>query len=183
MKLLTAVNRILPVLGEHAVTSLSTKHPTLAILLPIIQTTLDDLTIQGYWFNTFKTKLYQDSEGGIGLPLDTLSFVPDYENAIQRGTKLFNGETMSYVWSLPVDGVIVTRVPFDELPESVATFIFYNAMVVAYVTDIGLEQTVQIWQALAGAAERRVMSEHLRNRKYTTQRSPRYQRIRAAMRA
>jgi len=182
MELILAVNRILPALGEHPVTSLNTKHPTLAILLPKIQNKLEDLTMMGWWFNTFKTTLYPDSEGGVALPTDTLSFVPMFDNAVQRGSALYNGDTQSYIWTAPIEGTIITRIPFDELPESMASYVFYSALVVAYVTDIGMENEVQLWQTEAAQAERRVMSEHLRNRKYTTQRSPRYQRIRHAMR-
>lgn len=183
MDLLTAVNRILPKLGEHPVTSLNTKHPTLAILIPQIDSTLEELLMPGWWFNTFDTKLYPDSEQGVELPTETLSFVPNTANAIQRGRKLYNGETMNYLWTEPVEGVIITKMPFDELPESVASLVFYNALVSAYVTDIGLEKELQVWQTLAQAAERRMFSEHLRNRKYTTQRSPRYIRYRSALRA
>lgn len=183
MELLTAVNRILPVLGEHPVTSTTIKHPTLAILLPKIDMKIEDLTSQGYWFNTFKTTLYQDSEGGIELPTDTLSFVPTYDNAIQRGRRLYNGDTMTYVWDAPVEGTLITRLPFAELPESCAVYVQYSVMIAAYVTDIGFEQDVQVWQTEAGAAERRLMSEHLRHKKYTTQKSPRYARLRHAMRA
>lgn len=183
MELLLAVNRILPALGEHPVTSLTIKHPTLAIVLPKIQNKLEDLCMQGYWFNTFDITLYPDSEGGIALPTDTLAFIPDSENAIQRGRALYNGTTQTFFWAAPVKGSIITSIPFNELPESMAAYVFYSALVISYVTDLGLEKDVQLWQAEAQAAERRVMSEHLRNRKYTTRRSPRYQRILHAMRA
>lgn len=183
MDLLTAVNRILPKLGEHPVTSLTVKHPTLAILLPEIQTKLEDESMQGMWFNTFNVKLQPDSEGNVTLPVDTLSFVPKYLNAVQRGRQLYNGETQLYFWSEPVEGRLVTKVPFDLLPESAASLVFYSALVSVYVTDIGLEREVQLWQQQADIARARVSNEHLRNKKYTTRRSPRYQRILAAMRA
>lgn len=182
MDLLTAVNRILPKLGEHPVTSLNTKHPTLAILLPQIATKLDDTLISGWWFNTFNTKLYPDSEGGIALPLDTLSFVPKRDLAVQRGSRLYNGSTMDYKWAAPVEGSLITRIPFDEMPESAAQHIFYASLVAAYVTDIGLENEVQIWQSEAAQAHNRMTAEHFRNKKYSTQRSPRYARYRAALR-
>lgn len=183
MDLLTAVNRILPKLGEHPVTSLNTKHPTLAVLLPVIEAKIEELTMQGYWFNTFDTKLYPDSEGRIELPLDCLSFVPKYENAVQRGKLLFNGKTINFTWTAPVEGTIVLRLAFAELPESMASHVFYSALVDVYVSDIGLEDEVKIWQVEAAGANRRVMSEHLRNKKYTTRNSPRYRRIINAMRA
>lgn len=182
MELLTAVNRILPTLGEHPVTSLNTKHPTLAIILPKIDLKIDDLTIQGYWFNTFDVALYPDSEGGIAIPVDTLTFVPTKEPAIQRGRKLYNAASQTYVWTKPVDALITTRIPFAELPESMALFVMYSVMVTSYVTDIGLEQDVQLWQSEMAKAEARVMSEHLRNMKYSTRKTQRFQRIERARR-
>ena len=48
MKLLDAVNLVLPKLGERPVTSLEVKHPTLAVLLPIIEQTQIN-TLQRGW--------------------------------------------------------------------------------------------------------------------------------------
>lgn len=183
MELLTAVNRILPALGEHPVTSLNQKHPTLAILLPGIDGKRDDLTMQGWWFNSFDTTLYPDPEKYVAVPAECLSFVPKREQAVVRGKKLFNAVTLSYAWNAPVEGNLITRVPFNELPESVAGWVFYSALVDAYVTDIGVQSELKNWERLAGQAEARVLSEHLRNKKYTTRKSPRYQRIISAMRA
>lgn len=183
MDLLTAVNRIMPKLGEHPVTSLNKKHPTLAILLPIIDTKIEDLTMQGQWFNTSDITLYPDSEGGIAIPADTLSFTPKDMQAVVRGLRLFNAATSSYVWKLPVAGTLIARLGFEELPESVASLVWYSALVDAYVTDIGMEQIVQAWMQQAQLAQARVLAEHLRNVKYSTKRSPRFARLRLAMRA
>lgn len=183
MDLLTAVNRIMPKLGEHPVTSIDVKHPTLAILLPLIDTKLEDLTIQGLWFNTTEVTLYQDAEGGIAVPLGTLSFTPHTLQAVVRGSKLFNAATSTYVWTEPVKGILISRLAFNELPESMAGYVWYSALVDAYVTDIGMAQDVKMWMSQAQLAESRVMSEHLRNVKYTTKKSPRYARLRQAMRA
>lgn len=183
MDLLTAVNRIMPKLGEHPVTSLDTKHPTLAILLPIIDTKIEDLTMQGQWYNTFNHTLYPDAQGGITLPLNTLAFTPSEMQAVVRGNKLFNASDMSYTWALPVAGVLITRLAFAELPESVAGLVWYSALVDAYITDIGMETNVQMWVQQSELARARVLSEHLRNVKYTTKNSPRWLRLRSAMRA
>ena len=67
MKLLDAVNLILPKLGEHRVTSVDNKHPTLAIILPEIENELKKLLARGWWFNEFDYKAYPDSEGAGAL--------------------------------------------------------------------------------------------------------------------
>lgn len=183
MDLLTAVNRILPVLGEHPVTSISTKQPTVALILPKIENKIEDLSMSGYWFNTFKVTLYPDAEGEVALPANTLSFVADVAQAVQRGRKLYNAETMSFVFAGPVAGILIQRLPFDELPESVASLVWYSTLVDVYVTDIGLESSVQVWQREAAQAERRMLAEHLKNMRYSTTRSPRFARLRSALRS
>lgn len=183
MDLLTAVNRILPVLGEHPVTSVDAKHPTLGTLLPKVETKIEDITLPGYWFNTFDYTFYPDPMGGIAIPGDVLSFVPENAAAIVRGKRLFNPLTMTYVFPAAVTGRLITRVPFEELPESVASLVWYSTLVDAYITDIGLEPSVREWQRQAADAERRVVSEHLRNMRYSTTKTARFARYKNALRS
>lgn len=184
MELLKAVNIILPALGEHPVTRIDVKHPTLAIIFPVIDSTLDRELMRGWWFNEYKHTLFPNSELEVGLPDDTLAFIPreGLEGSV-RGRRLFNGRTLDYRWHEPVDGVLQLRLPFDELPESFATFVFYKALVQIYLTDIGLESVVGEWKQLYKEAEFLCTNEHLRNMRHTTRKSARYRRLRGAMRA
>lgn len=183
MDLLSAVNGVLPVLGEHPVTSTTQKHPTLAILLPIIDRKIDEECARGWWFNVAHLKLFPDSEKKIAVPIDTLAFLPDCEGPVVRGNQLFNMETQSYDFDAPVEGELTSRREFNELPESMAQYIFYSSLVQAYLTDIGLENVVSEWKELMDTAEANATKEHLRNKRYSTMRSPRFQRLRRAMRA
>ena len=182
MELLTAINRILPALGEHPVTRVDTKHPTLAIIVPIIQAKLDETLLRGWWFNEFPYTLYQNNEGIIDMPAAALSFIARDVDAIVRGRQLYNPTTMNFLWTAPVVGTLTQRILFDELPESVATYVFYSALIQTYLTDIGLESVVQKWEAVKQEAEATATQEHLRNKKYSTRRSARYIRLRNAMR-
>lgn len=184
MELLTAVNLILPAMGEHPVTRIDIKHPTLAVIIPVIQSRLDTTLMRGWWFNEFRHTLYPDSEGGIAIPDGTLAFIPDdgYAGTV-RQKKLFNAETMNFLWTKPVPGVLQLRLDFEDLPESVATYVFYNALVQIYLVDIGLEAVVSEWKQIAKEAEFLATGEHLRNMRHTTRKSKRYGRLRSAMRA
>ena len=183
MRLLDAVNLILPVLGEHPVTSINVKHPTLAVILPKLELERTEVLNLGLWFNQYSITLYPDSEGGIAMPVGTLAFLPDSVNAVVRGPRLMRTDDHSYVWGSPVTGNITVDVPFEELPESVAGAVMYGALVDAYVTDIGMEQNVQMWQGEAREATLRMNTEHLRNMRYSTRQSKQYKHIRNAMRA
>lgn len=184
MDLLTAVNLILPALGEHPVTRVDVKHPTLAVILPVIDSNVDMTLMRGWWFNEFPTTLYPDSEGGIAVPTDTLAFIPHegMPGTVRNGV-LFNTSTLGYLWDKPVPGTIQLRLTFEELPESVATYVFYTALVQVYLVDIGLESVVGEWKQIAKTAEFLAANEHLRNMRHTTRKSGRYARLRSAMRS
>lgn len=184
MELLTAVNLILPAMGEHPVTRIDIKHPTLAVILPVIQSNIDKELMRGWWFNEYKHKLFPSSEREIGLPDDTLSFIPEEgKEGSVRNKRLFNGKTLDFKWDGPVEGILQLRLPFNELPESFATFVFYKALVQIYLVDIGLESVVSEWKQIYKESEFLATQEHLRNMRHTTQKSRRYGRLRSAMRS
>lgn len=182
MDLLRAVNSILPKLGEHPVTNLSLKHPTLAIILPVMESTLDTVLMRGWWFNQYEYTVYPDSEQFAGVPVNTLEFLPDAEGPVVRGRRFFNTKTQDYKFPAPFKGLLKERLQFEELPETVANLVLYTALVEVYLTDIGLEQVVQEWMRLAETADQQACSEHLRNKRHSTRKSSRYHRIRNAMR-
>ena len=183
MQLLTAINLMLPRLGEHPVTSLDTKHPTVAMLLPEVENELIQVLLRGWWFNAYTYTAYPDSEKHITLGTDTLAFVPDVgqPDAAMRGLRLFNPDTLTYEWDAPIKGKIVQRVLFEELPEHAAQYVWYSALVNAYITDLGMSQDVQAWKAKADVAYSDMLAEHLRHKAYSTANSPRFRRLRAAM--
>lgn len=183
MKLLEAINLILPKLGEHPVTSITTKHPTLAVVIPIIENEVKELLLRGWWFNEFKYTAYPDSEGAISLGTDTLAFTPDCANVAVRGLRLFNTDTLSYTFSTSVPGVVKLNVPFEELPESAAQYIQWKALVTALTTDIGITQEVQLWSMNQDKANGELLAEHLRNRKYNTRRTKQFAKLRRALNA
>lgn len=184
MLLLEAINRVLPALGESVVTSIDSRNPTVKIIENAIRAQTKDLQLQAWWFNTYIVDLFPDTLDEINLPVDTLSFLPSYDmNAIQRGKKLFNTDTLTFIWptGIPVHGTLKVLVEFEDLPESAATHVLYEACVKAYVDDIGLEQSVSIWQQKSGQSRVQLEAEHLRNKRYSTRRSRRYQSIRRSM--
>lgn len=184
MDLLTAVNLTLPALGEHVVTRVDARHPTLAIILPIVQLKLRECLMRGWWFNEATYTAYPDTEGFIYLPTNTLAFLPDAPTqATVRKNRLYNIEARNFVWKTAVKGLLQENIDFEELPESVATYVYYSALVQIYVTDIGLESVVKEWQNYAQQAEFTATQEHLRNKRYTTKNSRRYGRYIRSLRS
>ena len=175
MKLLNMVNLVMPKLGERPVTSLEQRHPTLAVLLPIIEQNRISALQKGWWFNEYIYTAVPDNTGVINIGTDTIAFVPDCPNvAILRGDKLFNPVALTFVFTESVKGRVTQDVTFDELPESAAQYIFYSSLVEAYTTDIGVTQELQVWTSRAQTAFSDLTAEHLRQKKYSTRRSPRW---------
>lgn len=183
MRLLDAVNLILPKLGEHEVTRLDVPHPTLAIILPEIENELRSVLGKGWWFNEYKYNAMPNSEGKIVLGTNVLSFTPTQVAAVLRGQELYNPETLSFVWTSPVEGVVRELLEFDVIPASAQQYVMYSALVNAYATDIGLEKEIQLWQTRAGAAYSDMLAEHLRQRKYSTRTTRKFQNLARALRA
>lgn len=183
MDLLTAVNRILPKLGEHPVSSLTVRNPTVTLILEHIKNKTKELTMNGWWFNTHKTTLPRTETGEVLVPSDALSFVADFAVSSIRSGKLHNTDKNSFQWDAPVPGTLITLLPFDTLPECVATYVYYAVLVESLVTDIGVTQESRSWALELADAMDRVTAEHLKQKRYTTQRSPRYGRYRAALRS
>lgn len=184
MILLDAVNLILPKLGERPVTSLEVAHPTLAIILPLVEQVQRDTLLSGWWFNEYAYTAPLNSDGEIVLGVDTMKFVPKYpDTAVLRGKRLFNPKTLLYKFDAPVEGRVTQWVKFDELPESAASYVFHSALVNAYITDLGVTSEVQLWQALAGQAYSAMLAEHLQQRKYSTRRSRHFRGIVNALRS
>ena len=185
MDLLRAINLILPALGEHPVTSVDAKHPTVSLIISNVYNQLNDVLLRGWWFNVYDSTLYPDPEGEVALPLNTLAVLPLDPGCpgIQRNGLLYNKKDLSFKW--PVEqGIPVRlkmRLEFEELPEAAAQYVMYNALVSTYLSDIGLEQIVQEWQRSAVLALNTMEAEHLRNQRHSTAKSPRFRRLRRAM--
>lgn len=183
MKLLSAINEVLPKLGERPVTSTASRSPTLAVVIPQIEASVRNMLTLGWWYNEHSTTLYPDSEGEIALPSNTLKLLlePTYQG-VQRGLRLFNTETQTFKWSGPVKATLTHNLDFEELPESAAQAALYAALIVIYSTDIGLEEVVRVWTQMANDAQARMEAEHLQNKRYSIRNSRRFRNLRSAMR-
>lgn len=182
MQVLQAVNWILPKLGEHPVTNLNPKHPTLAVILPSLERLSDNVLRRGWWFNVYRTTIYPDSEGYAFVPSATLEFLPDEAGPVIRGERFFNAKAATWKFDKPFSGEIKIRVPFEQIPESVAEYITSLVLSDVYATDIGSGDTIEVWTNYVASAEAAATAEHLRNMRHNTKKLTRYRRIRGAMR-
>lgn len=182
MELLDAVNRIMPKLNERPVTSVTQKHPTLAILLPIIDNARRQLLMQKWWFNAYNYEAFPDPSKHIYMGLDVISFTPKKPGVVVRGKRLYNLAERTYEFNESVKGEVVEDLEFDLLPESAAQAVFYCALVEMFTTDIGMSKELALWAQQEEKARTALLSEHLRQKKHSTRKLPAWRRMEGARR-
>lgn len=174
MELLKAVNMILPYFGENTITKIDYKHPTVVLITDVLEDMQKTLLSKGWWFNTSYVKLYPNSDGGLDAPENALSIVnmSTCDIIAIRDQRIFNVTQRSYKFKEPIVVRIIDNMDFEELPENVALWIMYRTAYEAYVRDYGYEDVLQIIQFKENEAYQKVNAEHLRNKKYSTCKSP-----------
>lgn len=181
MNLLRALNEILTALGEHPVTSIEAKNPTVSIVLRAISQECTEVQLRGWWFNKYKAKLLASIDGQIQLPEGIIGWdYIDHASTI-RGNLLIDTENMTTDWSLrdikSVEGYVTIEVDFEDLPISVKHWVVKRALVTAYINDFGAEEVVGEYQRQAMLMESQVLDDHLKHRRYSTAQSNRFKRI------
>ena len=165
MKLLDAVNTVLPHLGEHPITSIeTTKHPTVALILKAIERQTHMLLAEGFWFNEVTLTLPVNTDGRINTPERAMSIYGIDCNVSIEGEQLFDLNTGSYYFTRPIKVVIVRDVPFEDLPQYAALCITYNAGAEVYVADFGVESAVSSMQQLGEWNRQKLQQDERRNR-------------------
>lgn len=183
MQLLDAVNYVLPKLGEHQVTSLDARSPTLRILLQLFEYHRQAVLRRGWWFNEGVHTLPLNPDSEVDLGEDVLSIAATSgSNVARRGNKLFNAATQTYKFDAPVELRITLDLEWDMLPHAVQDWIKYSVLMDQLVADQGVTQELQIWEEARASAERQTLAEHLRSRKYGAKDSRRGRKIISAIR-
>lgn len=181
MILLRAVNEILTALGEYPITSIEAKNPTVSIILRAISQECKEIQLRGWWFNKYKTKLLASVSGEVQAPMGLVNWTWLDHPSTVRGGFIIDTEHMTSDWRIKgctsIEGEVTIEVDFEDLPPSVANWVVKRALVTAYINDFGYEQIVQEYQRQALMLESQVVDDHLKHQRYSTVKSPRFQRI------
>lgn len=168
MKLLDAVNTVLPYLGEHPVTDTDTAHPTVDLIIKAINRQREAVLAEGWWFNEGTLTLPLSTEGKVSTPTKILSIYGVDCDVEINGTELFNLAENSEFFTAPITVEIIKDISFEQLPLYAAHTVLYNAAVEVYTADFGVESSVQMLQSLAENARQKLMQENIRKRKYNS---------------
>lgn len=131
---LEAVNELLAVIGESPVSTLSNDGFVDAVIAKdVLHKVSREVQTRGWSFNTFKEyPLALDGSGQINLPANTLQYDQSHKHdwkfdTIQRGTRVFDKKTFSYIFEEGLDATLVLFVDFEELPEPARQYITIRA--------------------------------------------------------
>lgn len=131
---LEAVNELLAVIGESPVSTLSNDGFVDAIIAKdILRKVSREVQARGWSFNTYVDyPLARDSQGQINLPVNTLQYDQSTKydgrcDSIQRGTRLLNKKTFSFIFEEDLEGTLVLFIDFEELPEQARNYITIRA--------------------------------------------------------
>lgn len=164
---LDAVNIILPYLGEHTVSTLNSRSPTVSLIQAALKNSANTLLAEGFWFNKQTRKLYPDSSGIIYTPDSMLALYPTGNILFEpRGNKLWDITNSTWYFESEVEAVIIDNLIFEELPLYAQETCCYMAAIELYTKDFGVDSTVQLLQQKYQQAALLLRQENLRKQKY-----------------
>ena len=130
---LEAINTMLSTIGESPVNAVEdTGNVDVVIARQILQTVSREVQARGWHFNTEKNyTITPDSEGYLVLPKTVLkadTVYPDSsKDVVVRGSKLYDRENHTYVFTDAVKVEMTVLLTFDELPEVARNYVTIRA--------------------------------------------------------
>jgi hypothetical protein len=169
---LEVVNGCLASMGESPLSSLVEPHAMKGAALDKLNKSSRTVQQPGRWFNTELVSLSPDSVNGwITLAGDCLKFSSGTPNTlakphlIQRGSRLYNVSTRSYVLTESVDGYMVRLIPFEDIPAVAADYIASMA-ILQFQSDFDADNSKRQHLAnIAQLAKIEFMSEDIRQKR------------------
>ena len=130
---LEAINTMLSTIGESPVNAVEdTGNVDVVIARQILQTVSREVQARGWHFNTEKNyTITPDSEGYLVLPNTVLkvdTVYPDCsKDVVVRGSRLYDRENHTYVFTDVVKVDMTILLTFDELPEVARNYVTIRA--------------------------------------------------------
>jgi len=140
---LDAVNICLSSMGEPVVNSLDSAAIDAQMASDLVDETSRSVQGMGWHWNREKHTLSPNISGEIILPSNTLRVDTIEESlsvdVVQRGGKLFNKETSTYLFDGPLTVEVYVQLTFDQLPFAAKQFITIRAARVLQQRLLGSE--------------------------------------------
>jgi hypothetical protein len=126
---LEAVNAILASVGESPVDALDGEFVDAEIARNLLTEESRAAQTGGWTFNTEDNyPLTPTNNGEIFLPQNTVRFIYETSELVQRGNRVYDRTTRSYnSFTSPITATLVLALGFDELPEALRRFLTIRA--------------------------------------------------------
>ena len=126
---LEAINMMLASIGESPIAALNDGLVDAEIASNYLNQISKATQLQGWAFNTLKDyTLTPDNDGYINLPLNTLKvIVPGERRYTQRGSKMYDNESHTDVFSSSLTVDLVIALEFDQLSEALRQYLYMAA--------------------------------------------------------
>lgn len=129
---LEAVNTMLSAIGESPVSSLNSGLVDAELAISILDATSREVQSKGWHFNReYNFSITPTTTGEIVLPMNCLKVDGITQNQeldlVQRGRKLYNRRSHSFVVSQSVAVDMVVLLDFEEIPEAARNYITVRA--------------------------------------------------------
>ncbi len=136
---LVAINKIMGAVGVGAVTDAESTHPDAIAARLVLDTVSMSIQARGGTYNTDTRTLSLDNDGQIILASNTLRVdaVDKSKKVSVRGTKLYNKETGTFIFSSSIKCVIRTLLEYDNLPFHAANLIMYKSALDHFIDQDG----------------------------------------------
>lgn len=175
---LEAINEMLRAIGEAPVSTIDTGNSDVTTALDLLRSHSRRVQALGWHFNTERdTIIIPDGNGYLNVPSNALkidaSGYQAYQDVIQRGTKLYDKENKTFVFTESITVDIVVGLDWDELPESARAHIIALAGLEFVDTDIGSDIRHQFTASRVQQSRLLLESEETENGDYNMLRDSR----------
>ena len=167
MKLLDAVNTVLPFMGEHPVTTVeSSRHPTVDLIVAAIDRHRLTMLSEGYWFNEETHKILVNTDGRINVPETALAVSGIDCDVNIEGEYFYDVANHTFQFTKPITVKLSIAKPFEHLPYTFAMLLTYKAGVDVYTADFGVESAIQVMNSRVIEYGEKLHQEELNHRRY-----------------
>lgn len=165
MQRLDVVNAMLATMGAVPLNTLEDPHAFRGACLAVLET--EDRRIQaiGWWANMENLTLTPTTDERIPLPGDFISVRTPTRNCVQRGRYLYDLDSGTPFFTAAVDAVVIRRVPFADLPESLAQYIAAECVLKFQRKYDGDSTKTRDLERDASVARAEARTDHIRNRR------------------
>lgn len=163
---LDIINDMLASTGTAPLTASDNRHPAYLKASNTLNRVSGAVQNLGLWFNTTYPELLPNTSGEVIVPNGTLSADPldrkkDYSF---RGSKLYNIKTRSFNIGEKVRVKLVSKLSFNEMPNTALEYIRAKAKLEFYIDEDGVDPKLTRYTQLMQVAWTELYREHLRNR-------------------